>query len=340
MNRISFKLLGILAIFLFVAVMPIVVLATNENISVVNSSENEYIIYIKDYTDKSFKYAFSNNADVNPKGMDLTYINSISDLRGNQAAFIDAKTYEKLLKENQPIFMWAKDEEENLILERVQLDFANSLTKENIDTVEKTTKRIAVEIAKTKTATDSTEPIREENVDGVKETAKVGYVKITDNKDATYYYQKVKTTDSAEIAKLMELSEKINKEYDVMDMYEKVQINEEFYNLYSKLVNEAEWQDATNMEIKQPETSVAGDKYIVFLKKVDSNQETTVDAQFLTAYDDYQPNVVKEQKVTQETTKLPITYDSIALFVILVVVVIALVVVFIRMKKLNKNEKK
>ena len=340
MNRISFKLLGILAIFLFVAVIPIVVLATNENISVVNSSENEYIIYIKDYTDKSFKYAFSNNADVNPKGMDLTYINSISDLRGNQAAFIDAKTYEKLLKENQPIFMWAKDEEENLILERVQLDFANSLTKENIDTVEKTTKRIAVEIAETKTATDSTEPIREGNVDGVKETAKVGYIKIADNKDATYYYQKVKTTDSTEIAKLMELSEKINKEYDVMDMYEKVQINEEFYNLYSKLVNDVEWQDVTNMEIKQPEESVAGDRYIVFLKKVDSNQETTVDAQFLTAYDDYKPNIVKEQKITQETTKLPITYDSIALFVILVVVVIALVVVFIRMKKLNKNEKK
>ena len=340
MNRISSKLLGILAIFLFIAVVPIAVLATNENISVVNSSENEYIIYIKGYTDKSFKYAFSNNAEANPKGMDLTYINSISDLRGNQAAFIDAKTYEKLFKENQPIFMWAKDEEENLILERVQLDFTNSLTKENIDTVEKTTKRIAVEIAETKTATDSTDPIREENVEGVTETAKVGYVKITDNKDATYYYQRVKTTDSAEISKLMELSEKINKEYDGMDMYEKVQINEELYYLYSKLVNEAEWQEVTNMEVKQPEESAAGDKYIVFLKKVDSNQETTVDAQFLTAYDDYQPNVVKEQKITQETTKLPITYDSIVLFVILAAVVVALVVVFIRMKKLNKNEEK
>ncbi len=37
--------------------------------------------------------------------------------------------------------MWAKDENENLILERVQLDFTNSLTKENIDLVEKTTKK-------------------------------------------------------------------------------------------------------------------------------------------------------------------------------------------------------
>ena len=76
------------------------------------------------------------------------------------------------------------------------------------------------------------------------------------------------------------------------------------------------------------------------MKKVNSNQEVTVDAQFLTAYDDYQPNVVKEQKITQETTKLPITYDSIALIVVLAVVVVALVVVVIRMKKLNKNEEK
>ena len=91
MNRISFKLVSVLAIFLFIAIMPIAVLATNENISVVNSAENNYIIYIKGYTDKNFKYAFSNNA--NPKEMDLSYINSISDLRGNQAAFIDAKTY-------------------------------------------------------------------------------------------------------------------------------------------------------------------------------------------------------------------------------------------------------
>ena len=138
----------------------------------------------------------------------------------------------------------------------------------------------------------------------------------------------------------MEMSEKINKEYDDMDMYEKLQINKDFYNLYSKLADEIEWQKVTNMEIKQPEASVAGDKYIVFLKKVGDNQETTVDVQFLTAFDDYQPNIIKEQKITQETTKLPITYDSIALIVILAVVVVALVVVFIRMKKLNKHEEK
>ncbi len=343
MNKISIKLLSVLAIILFVAVIPVVVFATNENLSVVSTTttdadeneKTEYIIYIKDYTDKKFKYALSNNA--NPEVMDLVYINSITDLGENQVAFIDAETYDKLFNQNQTIYMWAKDENENLILNGIQLDLTKSFSKEEIDSVESITKRISVDIADTEEATDATEPVREEDVDGVRETAKVGYVKITDNEDATYYYQRVKTADSTEFATLMDLAEKINNEYDALDMYEKVQLGEEFYNLYSKLVEEANWQEVENMTIGQPEQSVAGDEYVVLLKMVDGDQEV-VDAQFLTAYDDYKPNVVKEQVVTQETTRLPITYDSIALIVVLAVIVIALVVVFIRMKKVSKKD--
>ena len=295
------------------------------------------MIYIKDYTDKNFKYAFTNNA--NPNKMELSYINSISDLGGNQGAFLNAETYEKL--KNQPIYMWAKDEKENLILDGVQIEFENSLTKENINIIENTTKRIEVEISTSKENTESTEPVRNEDIDGVKEISKAGYVKITDNKDAKYYYQRVKATDSAEYMELIELAEKLNKEYDGMDMYQKVQENEQFYSLYSKLINEANWQEVENMEVKQPESTEqsngVGDKYIVFLKKVAKDGETT-DAQFLQEYYDYEPNAVKEQIKTQETTRLPITYDSIALIVILAVVVVALIIVFIRMKKINKKD--
>ena len=126
MNKLSIKLLSVLAIILFVALIPIAVFATNDNLSVVSTTitdaegntKTEYIIYIKDYTDKKFKYALSNNA--NPEVMDLVYINSITDLGENQVAFIDADTYEKL--SNQAIYMWAKDENENLILKGIQLD--------------------------------------------------------------------------------------------------------------------------------------------------------------------------------------------------------------------------
>ena len=187
MNKKIIKLLGALAIIFVIAVTPVIVLATNENVSVVNTQENEYMIYIKDYTDKNFKYAFTNNA--NPNEMDLSYINSISDLGGSQGAFLDAETYEKL--KNEPIYMWAKDEEENLVLNGVQINLGNSLTKENINLIENTTTRIAVEVSTSKENTESTDPVRDENIDGVKEVAKAGYVKITDSKDATYYYPRV-----------------------------------------------------------------------------------------------------------------------------------------------------
>ena len=211
MNKKIIKLFGAFAIIFIIVITPIVVLATNENVSVVNTQENEYMIYIKDYTDKNFKYAFTNNA--NPNEMDLSYINSISDLGGNKCAFLDAETYEKL--KNEPIYMWAKDEEENLVLNGVQIDLGNSLTKENINLIENTTKRIAVEVSTSKENTESTEPVRDENIDGVKEVAKAGYVKITDSKVATYYYQRVKTTDSEEYAELVELAEKLNKDKNI-----------------------------------------------------------------------------------------------------------------------------
>lgn len=338
MNKISAKLLSVLAIILFIAVMPIVVLATNENVSVVSSKntdgKQEYIIYINEHTDQNFKYAFSNNAE--PGIMDLVYINSTTDLGENQVAFLDAETYEKLSDSNKTIYMWAKDENEDLILNGIQLDFQNSITKENIETIESLTKRIKVEIADSKDDTDATDPVREEDVNGVLETSKVGYVEIVDDKDATYYYERVKVSDSADYTKLMELAEKIQKEYDSMDMYEKIQFDMEFYNLYSKLVNSANWQKVENMTISQPENSEKGEEYIVFLKKVDEDNNTVEDIQFLIADNYEEPKT--EKVVTQETTKLPITGDNIALIVLLVVIVIALIVVFIRMKKMNKKD--
>ena len=93
--------------------------------------------------------------------------------------------------------------------------------------------------------------------------------------------------------------------------------------------------------IQQPEESVEGDQYVVLLKKVSKiarSEETTYDVQFLTAHDNYEPNVVIEEVIVQETAKLPITYDSIALFVILGVIVILVIAVFMRIRNLSKKD--
>lgn len=340
MNKISAKLLSVLAIILFIAVMPIVVLATNENVSVVSSKntagKQEYIIYINEHTDQNFKYAFSNNA--NPGIMDLVYVNSTTDLGENQVAFLDAETYEKLSKSNETVYMWAKDENENLILDGIQLDFQNSITKENMKKIESLTNIIKVEIADSQEDTEATDPVREEDVNGILETSKVGYVKIVDDKKATYYYERVKVADSTDYTKLMELAERIQKEYDSMNMYEKIQFDMEFYNLYSKLVKSANWKTVKNMTISQPENSEKGEKYIVFLKKVDEDNNTVEDIQFLIADKAEEPKTEIEQIITQETTRLPITGDNIVLIIVLAIIVIALVVVFMRMKKINKKD--
>ena len=115
---------------------------------------------------------------------------------------------------------------------------------------------------------------------------------------------------------LKELTDKLNTEYNEKDMYEKIQIATEFSELFETVTSQANWKEVTDMTIKQDENSEAGDQYIVLLKKVSENGNETLDVQFLTAEDNYEPNVIIEEVVTQETTKLPITYDSIALFVI------------------------
>ena len=172
MNRISVKLLSVLAIFLFVAIAPIVVFAANEDISIVvttnSKAKQEYIIYIKGMSKQNFKYAFTTNA--NPEELDLYYINSISDLGENQVAFLDAATYEELSKESSTIYMWTKDEEEKLILKGIQLDISKAVTEETIDNVETLTKRIEVKIADSK---EDTTTVRNENINGVDEIANV-----------------------------------------------------------------------------------------------------------------------------------------------------------------------
>ena len=339
-TKLTYVVYVVIAI-LFI-MLPIQAKATNEKLAIISTTtidaqgnkKEEYIIYIKDYIDKNFKYAFSN-----AESTELIYINSIIDTEGNQVAFLDSETYENLANQEQQIYLWAKDENGNPILEGIELDLNNVLTKEETATVELITKRIQTEIADTKEKVDATEPARQEKINEVDEIAKVGYVKITDSESATYYYQMVKASDSAELSTLKEYAERLNTEYRELNIYNKIQFCTEFYDLYSKLTEQAKWQEVNNMIINQPEESKEGEEYILFIKKVEGETET-IDAQFLTASEDYKENVITEQIVTQETAKLPITFDSIVLFVLLGIVVIALIVIFIRIKILSKKNEK
>lgn len=349
MKGTSFRLLSVLTIFLFIAVIPIAVFATNEDISIVETTDSEakrgYTIYIKGISTQNFKYAFTNIENADPEGMDLSFINSKSDLQGNQAAFLDTITYEKLSKNNKTIYMWAKvkDEQKNekLILKNIQLNLNEVLKEEKLYQVETLTKRIKVEITDN---IEETTTVRNEKIDGVDEIANVGHVKIVDAPKATYYYGIAKLPSTEQYNQLNELIEQLNNEYNQKDMYEKVQTATEFNKLFTTVTASAKWEQVKDMTIKQNEASKAGDKYIVLLKKVakvDGKEVATLDAQFLTADETEKENVKIEKVVKQETSKLPITYDNIALLILLGIMEVLVIIVLIRIKKLNKqNEEK
>ena len=232
---------------------------------------------------------------------------------------------------NEEIDSSIENSENQMIINAEQLDFSLAFAKEKMNIVENTTKRILVDTTKTLTSV--------EDIEGVKTTVTTGAIEITDSKDATYYYMSVKLPADEKYNRLMELSETINQNYNDMDMYSRIQTANEFYNLYNELISNVQWQEVENMTIAQPEDSKNGEQYIVFLRKVEGDT-TTLDAQFLTCYEDYNPEFENQERQVSETTKLPITYDSIALIVILAIIVIALAIVFIRMKKINKKEDK
>lgn len=339
MYKLSQKVLSILVISFFIIISPIIVNADSDNISIIKTQNNkqEYMVYISGYTNKKFKYALSNNA--NPEEMDLMYINSITDSKENSVILIDTETYEKL--KSNTIYIWSKDENENLILNGEKLDLEDSITKENLKVVESTTQKISVEIADNK---EKASEVKNETIDGIKKTTSVGTLKINDkdSKKSKYYYERVNISDSEDYLELTRLAEELNNEYEKMDICEKIRFAEKYYALYSKLISNVEWKEVQNLTIEQPESSEestgVGEKYIVFLKKIAKDGEETTDVQFLQEYYDYQPNVEKEKIVTKETAKLPITYDSIVLIILLVIVVIALIVISIRIKKLEKKD--
>ena len=91
------------------------------------------------------------------------------------------------------------------------------------------------------------------------------------------------------------------------------------------------------MLIEQPADSKTGDKYIVLIKKDDGNNEV-IDIQFLTCYQEYKEEYVKEKQVTKQTSKLPITYDSSLLFILLIIITISIVAVYARNKQMTRKK--
>lgn len=344
MKKLQIKIVTMVLIAILIAlVIPVNVFATEANMQVVKDAEGDYIIYVEGLAKTEFKFAISTINDAT----DLDYINSGEDGEQNQIALIEQSAVVEGTN-----YIYIKNGEEVTVNAIDFSDESQVFDIEKIKTVETTTNRIATNLL-----TDLEE--RNEVVDGVQYTETVGGLEIkASDEDSKYtdiaYYYKSEKLPAEKYSKLQELADELNGEkYLEKDMYSKIQFAKEFYNIYEELINDVDsaepetekgWTEVENMIIRQPIEAQKDDKYVVLMKKVAKNEtetETIYDAKFLVSYREQEEEKIPgrtETIIVQETAKLPITGDSITLFVILGVIVVALIIVFIRMKKLKEKE--
>ena len=336
MKELQVKVMSMVLIAMLVTlIIPVNVFATEAeaNIQVVKTESGDYIIYVQNLANTEFKFAISQNQ---VDEADRNYINSVSDVAGNQVALIEK---ERVTEGTNYIYI--KTDTERYIN---VVDFSENSTqifdKAKMQIVETTTNRIATELL-----TNLEE--RNEEVNGIQYTETVGGLKIIrgeQDENSIYYYQEGVKLPAEKYSELKELADILNsEEYEEKDMYSKIEFAKEFYSLYEELINNATWQQVENLEIRQPIDAQKDDQYVVLLKKVTEDGTETYDAKFLVSYREDEEEKIPgktETRVVQETTKLPITGDSIVLFVVLAVIIIALIIVFVRMKKLQNKESK
>ena len=336
MKNFKAKLTGAIVLFIMLMLVPMIVLAvTNEeNIQIISNTEQskvtEYIVYIQDLMGTNFASAVSNSEGTPEQNLDFV---TAKDGEGNYVAQIDANAVT-----GDTTYLYVKYNQDNQEkTDVIKLDLSKALDKTDMEYVENTTKRIGTDTVKDLVEID-------EEINGVQTKLTVGGLKITDTDNATYQYQLTKVTDNTPYSRLFTLANQLLNEetYNAENMYSKIQLTSEFYTLYNQLIEGATWTAVENNEIRQPSDAVEGDQYVVLIRKTAEDGTVTTDAKLmvsdLTPYERRED--VKETKTVQETAKLPITGDSIVLFVALAMVVIALIIVFARMKKLNKKEDK
>lgn len=326
MKRFKIKIMTMALLVVMIAlIIPVNAFAANsesENLQIVKTAE-DYIIYVKGLLNTKFFYAIGENDE------DLDYTIARTDDKENKIASVTEEANGKNL------YIKTKDEEGNEKITSTKLNLTEAFDEEKMKEVEKTTKRI--------TTTPKEEMnVRKEVVDGKERTITTGGLEIEG--EGTYYYTRTKlpATDSR-YDELMTLAKILNNEnYNKLDRYAMIETEKNFYDLYTELKAEQKWNKVEDKKILQPEESKTGDEYVVFIKEVDSEGKEVVDAKFMIAkrVEDEGVATTEEVKEVKRTSKLPITGDSIVLFVILAVIVLALILIFVRMKKLQNKETK
>lgn len=320
-------LLSLVLMLLSIFTMPAQA-ATNEKI-ILKKANDEFLIYYKEICNEEFEFAFS--LDPKEEEDNLIFTKSAKDQLTETAlnvAYVDEYLFTNYFNSDKPTYIWVRNNEGKMLVSADLLNLDEAILEETVEFVNTTTKRI-------KTHIETTEP-KTEIVDGVETTVTTGKL-VLDNKENKYSYELIKVANNAEAEELFNLVEKLQNN-EKLGTYENLTFASKFYDLYNKLMPKtADWTKVDDSEILQPENTLEGEKYIVYLK----DEQGVVDVQFLTSVYKVEEGVKEETETITETVKLPVTFDSGSiLFIILAVIVLALVIVTIVRVKANKKDEK
>ena len=304
-----------LIVAIIIAILPGSTYAITENaeVEVIKQEDGKYIVYVEGANE--FSYAVSINS--NATEYELDYINSVEDGAGTQVAVIS---------QTGTVYFWAKNGDTQLVsAKEIKLN-SETFTTDDLNNVGKTTQKIPTTV---KEDVSKVQYVAE----GVTTTLTLSGLKI-DGEETGYEYQIIPTNGNGTelMNKAKELPEKLN-------TYDGIKKAKEFDALYTNLkndLNDSNWVEAKDNMILQPESAVDGENYIAFVQTTDGSVE---DVQFLKSEVKSEEKFEKEKIVVQETTKLPITGESLALIIAFAVVVALLVIVFIKMKKSKKEDR-
>ncbi len=320
-------------VMLFLAVTIITItllqsfsLAKSENVQMIKKSEKEYIIYVSNLIGSEFEFSFANKKDESKEN--LVFTNSALDQEdnGNNIAYIDETIYNNYFDGKKETYLWVKQGTEYKV-EAEKINLKDALTEEDIQELNNATKKIPVKFGELN--------LPAETVDGVKITRRMGTINIEDNSETEYSYKMLKSTEESKVEELINLANEMNK-LDKKNTYDKLSIYGQFKSLYEELKPSDGWNVAENNVIKQPQESKKGEQYLVWIK----NEQTT-DVQIMTCNDDYTPEYENKKIINKVITKLPITGESLALYItaaILIVLIVTVAILKVKNNKSNKNE--
>ena len=293
--------------------MPIIAYGTNESAVIVKQEDNSYIIYLKGYLDQEFKFAFSDDREVDETTLTFTNSAKYTVEGNNNIAYSNAEIVAKK-------YMFVKTDAKTEVFE---IDINDNILKQKLEGISKVSKIIPIKL-------EQEQIVNKVDENGTKITETVGVAKLVNELENGKYQliSRKSTTDNDNLFALAELLEK----NQFTDKYTEIKASKEFFELADKLLGELkseDWKTIENNTIKQPEEAQNGDQYILWLRGENEN-----DVHFLTSFrEESREFIEKEVK-----TILPYTYDNNTILIALAIVIIAIVIVAIRIVLLKKKE--